>query len=134
MSGCSTYRAQTAYDDRMAELCAIDGGVTVLKRVEIPAAEYDALLKPPYGVGQVVAGRYEYRERVVQLASDPKNLLTLGKFVWTYSDLKTGEDIGRRIHYFRRGGDGFSINNTANGCPEGGAYSLSNAVFIRGGH
>jgi hypothetical protein len=117
----------------MAELCGVDGGATVFKRVELPAGEYDLMMKTKLPVhGEVVAGRYAYKEWSEQLATAPEHRLTLGKLVETYSDLKTGETLGQWVYYYRRGGDGFSINNTSNGCPEKVVMTLRKAVFIRG--
>lgn len=118
----------------MAELCAIDGGVQILKQVELPASAFvgtntfkGRLLQP----GKLIAGRYAYKEEVRDVLRDGPHLLTLAVYLETVTDVKTGELLGKSVSYFRQGGDSFALNNTVNSCPAPGVRSLLD-VFKRG--
>lgn len=132
LAGCA-YPSKRAYSSRMAELCSIDGGVTVLKKVSLPAEFFDSHGDVKYDPGSKelsVAGRYAIEWEVKKLAGAPEHALSLEKLTQTIRDTHTGEVLGRLVAYYRKGGNTVSPNNASDYCPKNPAPFVG-AVFVR---
>jgi hypothetical protein len=141
LGGCERY----SLDQKMEELCKVDGGIVVLEQVALPASEFDDLGQPLQrfasdrklaGTPQALGPDYRYIERnEVIKAGDPlKGEGRLTRYITEVFRSSDGKLLGRSVWYGRSGGDGlilnFSDHWSSKGCPNS-RHGLLQELFIK---
>ena len=119
LTGCTT-PTQARFDAEVDRLCAIDGGNHVFETVVLPSNRFDKQGYPDFMSfkdGKMTLGAdFLARNTLTELSTHGDNGPSLRKYVFEVERVSDYKVLGRKVFYFRLGGDAISLLPSGHDC------------------